>query len=167
MHAFIRFFQIQPHPATTNDPETDPAIQAGSGKANTLGSRDPHVPSKDVADNLEKPKSREEVSASSAQLYQSRVIVVDGWTVGWTIHQPLATAELASCPSCPVGPLLTVAFLCSASAVYPYLPAASCLCCSQPVDAREILCGRSVCSPQPHRVLLGSSRPTRMLRILV
>ncbi|KAL7411902.1 hypothetical protein BDY24DRAFT_416805 [Mrakia frigida] len=61
-------FTIQPHPATTNNPETDPALQAGSGKASATGARDPYVPSKDIAESLEKPKSREELQAASAAL---------------------------------------------------------------------------------------------------
>lgn len=63
--AHPRFPFVRPRPSllqTTNDPETDPALQAGSGKASYTGSRDPYVPSKDLAESLEKPKSREEVS---------------------------------------------------------------------------------------------------------
>lgn len=60
-------FTIQPHPATTNNPAdltSDPAESGGlqSSSANAYNAKQPHVPEAGVAQQLEQPKSREEVS---------------------------------------------------------------------------------------------------------
>lgn len=55
-------FTIQPHPATTNDPrDLQRDLQGGAPNAfNTPGLQ---MPNAEQAQNLEKPKSREEVSS--------------------------------------------------------------------------------------------------------
>ncbi|EIM83747.1 uncharacterized protein STEHIDRAFT_123361 [Stereum hirsutum FP-91666 SS1] len=63
---------IQPHPAKTNDP-SDLAPQPGGGltskpELQAHHARDPHVPSPQVAANVEEPKSREELRARAAEL---------------------------------------------------------------------------------------------------
>jgi hypothetical protein len=60
-------FNILPHPAKSNNPADltqNPGETGGlqsAGQAGIFGAKGPHVPSKDVAEGLEKPKSREEV----------------------------------------------------------------------------------------------------------
>ncbi|CAD6575818.1 MAG: hypothetical protein TREMPRED_001500 [Tremellales sp. Tagirdzhanova-0007] len=66
-------FSILPHPAKTNNPsdlDSEPATQGGlqSASANAYNAKGPHVPSKDVADGLEKPKSRDELRAEAERL---------------------------------------------------------------------------------------------------
>ncbi|KAK4057425.1 hypothetical protein OIO90_001494 [Microbotryomycetes sp. JL221] len=75
-------FTIQPHPAKDNVPPSrfkgDDAEQTpGLGGAPTLGhlhqqdptgGKQPYVPSQDLANNLEKPLSREELQAKQQQL---------------------------------------------------------------------------------------------------
>ncbi|KAL9934516.1 hypothetical protein V8E36_006291 [Tilletia maclaganii] len=70
-------FSIQPHPAKTNDP-SDPAnggattsdLTADQAAAQTVTSNNPgpHVPAQHVADSLEEPLSKQELSARSAEL---------------------------------------------------------------------------------------------------
>ena len=62
----IAEFNILPHPAKTNNPAdltSEPGEHGGlqSASANAYNARGPHVPSKEVAQGLEEPKSREEV----------------------------------------------------------------------------------------------------------
>lgn len=58
-------FTIQPHPAKTNDPRDLQRELAGGGSqggaANVFNTPGLNVPSAQVAEGLEKPKSREEV----------------------------------------------------------------------------------------------------------
>ncbi|WWD22722.1 hypothetical protein CI109_107215 [Kwoniella shandongensis] len=65
-------FNILPHPAKTNNPADlqDPAQHGGlqSASANAYNAKGPHVPSKEVAEGLEKPKSRDELKAEAAKL---------------------------------------------------------------------------------------------------
>ncbi|KAI0002472.1 hypothetical protein BJV74DRAFT_765382 [Russula compacta] len=69
-----QLYSIQPHPAKTNDPADlagDP--QSGRGLTSQAGvgvfnAREPHIPSKDILDNVEQPKSREELRARAAEL---------------------------------------------------------------------------------------------------
>lgn len=59
-------FTIQPHPAKTNDPRDLQRELAGggpqTGAANAFNTPGIAIPSNEQAQNLEKPKSREEVS---------------------------------------------------------------------------------------------------------
>ncbi|KAG2126923.1 hypothetical protein DEU56DRAFT_534325 [Suillus clintonianus] len=67
-------FNILPHPAKSNDP----ADLAGGPRLNTgltskpefqaYHARDPHVPSKDIVNNLEAPLSREELHRRAEEL---------------------------------------------------------------------------------------------------
>ncbi|KAJ9473880.1 hypothetical protein PHBOTO_003961 [Pseudozyma hubeiensis] len=59
-------FTIQPHPATTNDPSTDPALNSGL-KEGVFGGGKPG-PAVVNAENLEEPLSREELAKRSAEL---------------------------------------------------------------------------------------------------
>lgn len=58
-------FGILPHPAKTNNPADlqDPATQGGlqSSGTNVFNAKGPHVPSQEIAQGLEAPKSRDEV----------------------------------------------------------------------------------------------------------
>ncbi|CAO1622390.1 unnamed protein product [Parajaminaea phylloscopi] len=63
-------FTIQPHPATTNDPANDPALQGNSGSGAAV---DPHgKPGPFIADasKLGDAKSKDELRAASAKLNQ-------------------------------------------------------------------------------------------------
>ncbi|PWN25223.1 hypothetical protein BDZ90DRAFT_262670 [Jaminaea rosea] len=60
-------FSIQPHPATTNDPSTDPAL-TGKGGQDATGKPGPFIPDDEMASKLEKPKSSDELKAASAKL---------------------------------------------------------------------------------------------------
>lgn len=60
-------FNILPHPAKTNNPADltgDPGEHGGlqSSSANAFNAKPPYIPSKEIAEGLEKPKTREEVS---------------------------------------------------------------------------------------------------------
>jgi hypothetical protein len=62
-------FGILPHPAKTNNPadlQSDPKEHGGlqGAGANAYTARGPHVPSQEIAEGLEKPKTRDEVSAA-------------------------------------------------------------------------------------------------------
>ena len=64
-------FNILPHPAKTNNPSDlnqEPEERGGlqSASANAYNARGPHVPEKEIAEGLEAPKSREEVSSFCA-----------------------------------------------------------------------------------------------------
>ncbi|WFD32434.1 hypothetical protein MSPP1_003481 [Malassezia sp. CBS 17886] len=64
-------FKIQPHPATTNDPKTDPALNQGA--AQSTGNPTQAAPGIQILDsktaaNLEKPLSKEEIAKRSAEL---------------------------------------------------------------------------------------------------
>jgi len=65
-------FNILPHPAKTNNPAdlADPEEHGGlqSASANAYNARGPHVPSKEIAEGLEQPKSREELKMEAAKL---------------------------------------------------------------------------------------------------
>ncbi|EIN04648.1 hypothetical protein PUNSTDRAFT_76036 [Punctularia strigosozonata HHB-11173 SS5] len=66
-------FGILPHPAKTNDPRDVEGPQLGGGlnsnpEVGAFHARDPHVPSQQIANNLEKPLSREELRARAAEL---------------------------------------------------------------------------------------------------
>ncbi|EPQ51218.1 hypothetical protein GLOTRDRAFT_49138 [Gloeophyllum trabeum ATCC 11539] len=66
-------YSIQPHPAQTNDPRDLEPPQLGGGlnskpEYQAFHARDPHVPSKEIRDNMPQPASREELKARSAQL---------------------------------------------------------------------------------------------------
>ncbi|WVR03125.1 hypothetical protein IAU60_000115 [Kwoniella sp. DSM 27419] len=66
-------FNILPHPATTNNPsdlQSEPATHGGlqSAGANAYNAKGPHIPSAEVAQNLEQPKSRDELKAEAAKL---------------------------------------------------------------------------------------------------
>jgi hypothetical protein len=59
-------FNILPHPAKTNNPSdlnSDPSAHGGlqSAGANAYTAKGPHVPSAEIANSLEQPKSRDEV----------------------------------------------------------------------------------------------------------
>jgi hypothetical protein len=75
-------FNILPHPAKTNDPSDlqrdDPESHGGlrSSNPNAAAMPGPHIPSKEVAENLEQPKSREEVSPESIVVRWSVAVVV-------------------------------------------------------------------------------------------
>lgn len=61
-------FNILPHPAKTNNPADlagDPGEHGGlqSSSANAFNAKPPYIPSKEIAEGLEKPKTREEVSS--------------------------------------------------------------------------------------------------------
>ncbi|EIW75962.1 hypothetical protein CONPUDRAFT_111803 [Coniophora puteana RWD-64-598 SS2] len=67
-------FTIQPHPAKTNNPSdlVDPP-QPGAGlnsnpEMQAHHARQPHVPSQDILNSLEQPKSREELRARQEEL---------------------------------------------------------------------------------------------------
>jgi len=62
-------FGILPHPAKTNNPadlQSDPREHGGlqGAGANAYTAKGPHVPSQEIAEGLEKPKTRDEVSAA-------------------------------------------------------------------------------------------------------
>ncbi|KAJ7319037.1 hypothetical protein B0H14DRAFT_2783534 [Mycena olivaceomarginata] len=65
-------FSIQPHPAKTNDPADLQPEQTGGLASNPneaiFHARDPHVPTKEVLEGLDKPLSREELQARQAEL---------------------------------------------------------------------------------------------------
>jgi len=67
-------YSIQPHPAKSNDPaDLQQPSQPGGGLAtsNPMAAhhaRDPHIPSQQIQNNMEKPLSREELQARSAEL---------------------------------------------------------------------------------------------------
>ncbi|KAI9633172.1 uncharacterized protein MKK02DRAFT_39148 [Dioszegia hungarica] len=66
-------FNILPHPAKTNNPSdlnSEPAAHGGlqSAGANAYTAKGPHVPSADIANSLEQPKSREELKAEAEKL---------------------------------------------------------------------------------------------------
>ncbi|KAK4686997.1 hypothetical protein P7C73_g3128, partial [Tremellales sp. Uapishka_1] len=65
-------FNILPHPATTNNPADlqDPATHGGlqSSSANAFNAKGPFVPSKETAEGLEQPKTRDELKAEAAKL---------------------------------------------------------------------------------------------------
>ncbi|ORY27356.1 hypothetical protein BCR39DRAFT_538451 [Naematelia encephala] len=66
-------FTIQPHPAKTNNPSdltSEPAEHGGlqSASANAYNARGPHVPTKEIAQGLEKPKTHDELKAEAAKL---------------------------------------------------------------------------------------------------
>ncbi|CAO1616723.1 unnamed protein product [Sympodiomycopsis kandeliae] len=64
-------FSIQPHPATTNDPNTDPALNESSAQgSDPKGKPGVHVPNDDIVNKLETPKSKEELAELSAKLNQ-------------------------------------------------------------------------------------------------
>ncbi|SNX85285.1 uncharacterized protein MEPE_03994 [Melanopsichium pennsylvanicum] len=58
-------FTIQPHPATTNDPSNDPALNSGLREGAFGGKPGPAVAN---TDQLEQPLSREEIAQRSAEL---------------------------------------------------------------------------------------------------
>ncbi|SPO28704.1 uncharacterized protein UTRI_04582 [Ustilago trichophora] len=58
-------FTIQPHPATTNDPSNDPALNSGL-KEGVFGAQP--GPAVVNASQLEEPLSREELAKRSAEL---------------------------------------------------------------------------------------------------
>lgn len=65
--ASLLAFNILPHPAKTNNPADltgEPAEHGGlqSASANAYNAKPPYIPSKEIAEGLEKPKTREEVS---------------------------------------------------------------------------------------------------------
>ncbi|WFD04055.1 hypothetical protein MOBT1_002754 [Malassezia obtusa] len=60
---------IQPHPAKTNNPASDPNV----GGDRSIGSGVPggpgiQIPDKETAERLEKPASKEELAARTAEL---------------------------------------------------------------------------------------------------
>ena len=60
-------FNILPHPAKTNNPAdliSEPGTQGGLQGAgpNAYNAKGPHVPDQAIAEGLEKPKTRDEVS---------------------------------------------------------------------------------------------------------
>ncbi|PWN19931.1 hypothetical protein BCV69DRAFT_313140 [Microstroma glucosiphilum] len=60
-------FNILPHPATTNDPNNDPALKSGNtGSSDPTGKPGVFVPQN--ADKLEQPKSSDELKTASAEL---------------------------------------------------------------------------------------------------
>ncbi|ODN89693.1 hypothetical protein L198_06383 [Cryptococcus wingfieldii CBS 7118] len=66
-------FNILPHPAKTNNPadlNSEPAEHGGlqGAGANAYNAKGPYVPSKEIAEGLEQPKSREELQAEAAKL---------------------------------------------------------------------------------------------------
>jgi len=66
-------FNILPHPAKTNDPKDLEPPQPGGGlnsipEQQAFHARDPYVPSAELLKGVEKPLSREELKARSAQL---------------------------------------------------------------------------------------------------
>ncbi|KZT25881.1 hypothetical protein NEOLEDRAFT_1132881 [Neolentinus lepideus HHB14362 ss-1] len=66
-------FNIQPHPAKTNDPRDLEPPQPGGGlnskpEYGALHARDPYVPSEEIKNSLPQPASRDELRARSAQL---------------------------------------------------------------------------------------------------
>ncbi|KAK8844724.1 hypothetical protein IAR55_006574 [Kwoniella newhampshirensis] len=66
-------FNILPHPAKTNNPadlQDEPATHGGlqSASANAYNARGPHVPSKEIAEGLEQPKTRDELKAEAEKL---------------------------------------------------------------------------------------------------
>lgn len=76
-------FGILPHPAKTNNPSdlnSEPATQGGlqSASANAYNARGPHVPTEDVAEGLEKPKSRDEVSVPVVVSTDGLTLIVEG-----------------------------------------------------------------------------------------
>ncbi|EPQ31088.1 uncharacterized protein PFL1_01277 [Pseudozyma flocculosa PF-1] len=56
-------FTIQPHPATTNDPNTDPALKGG--QADVFGKPGPQIFD---TSKLEEPLSKDELAKRSAEL---------------------------------------------------------------------------------------------------
>ncbi|WFD44115.1 hypothetical protein MPSI1_002780 [Malassezia psittaci] len=62
-------FSIQPHPAKSNNPNADPNVggdrQLGSGVPSGPGIQ---IPDKDTAQNLEQPRSKEELEKRTAEL---------------------------------------------------------------------------------------------------
>ncbi|CEH12859.1 hypothetical protein CBOM_00818 [Ceraceosorus bombacis] len=58
-------FSIQPHPATTNDPSTDPALNGG---ASLKGEPGPRILSSEESSKIGEPLSREELAKRSAEL---------------------------------------------------------------------------------------------------
>ncbi|EGN94422.1 hypothetical protein SERLA73DRAFT_62207 [Serpula lacrymans var. lacrymans S7.3] len=66
-------FGILPHPAKSNNPAELENPQAGAGLNDNLGiqahhAHGPHIPSRDVANNLEQPASREELRKRGEEL---------------------------------------------------------------------------------------------------
>ncbi|WVQ82850.1 hypothetical protein IAT38_004985 [Cryptococcus sp. DSM 104549] len=66
-------FNILPHPAKTNNPadlQGEPGERGGlqSASANAYNAKGPHIPSKEVAEGLEKPKTRDELRAEAEKL---------------------------------------------------------------------------------------------------
>ncbi|OWZ68495.1 hypothetical protein C366_00471 [Cryptococcus neoformans Tu401-1] len=66
-------FNILPHPAKTNNPADltgEPAEHGGlqSASANAYNAKPPYIPNKEIAEGLEKPKTREELRAEAQQL---------------------------------------------------------------------------------------------------
>ncbi|ETS64209.1 hypothetical protein PaG_01448 [Moesziomyces aphidis] len=59
-------FSIQPHPATTNDPNNDPALNSGL-KEGVFGGGKPG-PAVVNTEQLEEPLSRDELAKRSAEL---------------------------------------------------------------------------------------------------
>ncbi|OAX36389.1 hypothetical protein K503DRAFT_654825, partial [Rhizopogon vinicolor AM-OR11-026] len=67
-------FNILPHPAQSNDPADlvgGPRLGAGLGskpEVHAYHARDPHVPSQEILNSLEAPKSREELHRRAEEL---------------------------------------------------------------------------------------------------
>ncbi|KAI0683276.1 hypothetical protein BC835DRAFT_1296446 [Cytidiella melzeri] len=66
-------FSIQPHPAQTNNPRDLEPPQPGGGlnsnpEMQAFHTPGPYVPSPSLMQNVEKPKTREELKARSAEL---------------------------------------------------------------------------------------------------
>ncbi|KAL6299348.1 hypothetical protein BKA93DRAFT_699089, partial [Sparassis latifolia] len=68
-------FHILPHPAKTNDPRDLEGPQLGGGlnsnpEIGAFHAREPYVPSPALMQNVEQPKTREELRARAAELNQ-------------------------------------------------------------------------------------------------
>ncbi|WVQ64341.1 uncharacterized protein L199_002503 [Kwoniella botswanensis] len=66
-------FNILPHPAKSNNPadlNSEPAEHGGlqSASYNAYNAKGPHIPSHEIQQGLEKPKSREELKAEAEKL---------------------------------------------------------------------------------------------------
>ncbi|KAH7920836.1 hypothetical protein BV22DRAFT_988593, partial [Leucogyrophana mollusca] len=66
-------FSIQPHPAKSNNPAEVEGPQLGAGlnsnpEMQAHHARDPHVPSREILNSLEQPKSREELQKRAEEL---------------------------------------------------------------------------------------------------
>ncbi|KIP04078.1 hypothetical protein PHLGIDRAFT_93951 [Phlebiopsis gigantea 11061_1 CR5-6] len=72
-HGEEQTFRTQPHPAKTNDPRDLEPPQLGGGlnsnpEVQAFHTPGPYIPSSDLMNNVEPPKSRQELEARSQEL---------------------------------------------------------------------------------------------------